>query len=123
MPPGVALPSLAEVTEITASGRLATATIKACADEVAAAFTRANTTVREVQRMSLEEIFVANVMLNRRGGAHVSQSIVSQLVVKDLRVGVGRSSRARCYSACSRLRCRHGAASPSSLAAASASSR
>jgi len=66
VPPGVALPSLPEVTEISASGRLATATINAYTDEVAAAFTRAGATVREVQRMSLEEIFVANVMSSRK---------------------------------------------------------
>ena len=69
VPPGVALPSLPEVTEISASGRLATATINAYTDEVAAAFTRAGATVREVQRMSLEEIFVANVMSRRDGHA------------------------------------------------------
>jgi ABC-2 type transport system ATP-binding protein len=66
VPPGVALPTLPEVTEISSSGRLATATINAYTDEVAAAFTRAGATVREVQRMSLEEIFVANVMSSRK---------------------------------------------------------
>ncbi|HZF27805.1 MAG TPA: ABC transporter ATP-binding protein [Gammaproteobacteria bacterium] len=66
VPPGVALPSLPEVTELAVSGRLATATIKAYTDDVAAAFTRAGATVREVQRMSLEEIFVANVMSSRK---------------------------------------------------------
>jgi ABC-2 type transport system ATP-binding protein len=66
VPPGVALPSLPEVTELTASGRIATATIKQYTDDVAAAFTRAGATVREVQRMSLEEIFVANVMSSRK---------------------------------------------------------
>ena len=45
---------------------IATATIKAYTDEIAAAFTRAGATVRDVQRMSLEEIFVANVMLSRK---------------------------------------------------------
>jgi ABC-2 type transport system ATP-binding protein len=66
VPPGVALPSLPEITDISASGRLATATVNAYTDEVAAAFTNAGATVREVQRMSLEEIFVANVMLSRK---------------------------------------------------------
>ena len=66
VPPGVALPSLPEVTEISASGRIATATVKAYTDEIAAAFTSAGVTVRDVQRMSLEEIFVANVMLSRK---------------------------------------------------------
>ena len=66
VPPGVALPSLPEVTELTVSGRLATATVKDFTDDVAAAFTGAGATVREVQRMSLEEIFVANVMSSRK---------------------------------------------------------
>jgi ABC-2 type transport system ATP-binding protein len=66
VPPGVALPSLPEVTEISASGRVATATVKAYTDEIAAAFTSAGATVRDVQRMSLEEIFVANVLLSRK---------------------------------------------------------
>ncbi len=66
VPPGVALPSLPEVAEISTSGRLATATIQGYSDDVAAAFTRAGATVREVQRMSLEEIFVANVMQSRK---------------------------------------------------------
>jgi ABC-2 type transport system ATP-binding protein len=66
VPPGIALPSLPEVAEITVSGRLATATIRSYTDDVAAAFTCAGATVREVQRMSLEEIFVANVMSSRK---------------------------------------------------------
>ncbi|HEU4616737.1 MAG TPA: ABC transporter ATP-binding protein [Gammaproteobacteria bacterium] len=66
VPPGVALPALPEVAELTTSGRVATATIKAYTDDVAAAFTRAGAVVREVQRMTLEEIFVANVMSSRK---------------------------------------------------------
>ena len=66
VPPEVALPSLPEIAEIAVSGRLATATIRSYTDDVAAAFTRAGATVREVQRMSLEEIFVANVMSSRK---------------------------------------------------------
>jgi ABC-2 type transport system ATP-binding protein len=66
VPPDVALPSLPEVAEIAVSGRLATATIRSYTDDVAAAYTRAGATVREVQRMSLEEIFVANVMSSRK---------------------------------------------------------
>ncbi|HET8697817.1 MAG TPA: AAA family ATPase, partial [Gammaproteobacteria bacterium] len=69
VPPGVSLPSLPEVAEINTSGRLATATIHGYSDDVAAAFTRAGATVREVQRMSLEEIFVANVMQSRKEAA------------------------------------------------------
>jgi ABC-2 type transport system ATP-binding protein len=66
VPAGVTLPSLPGVTEITASGRLATATTNAYTPDLAAAFSRAGATVREVQRMTLEEIFVANVMHSRK---------------------------------------------------------
>jgi ABC-2 type transport system ATP-binding protein len=66
VPPGVTLPSLPQVTELSASGRLATATVNPYTDDVAVAFTRAGATVREVQRMTLEEIFVANVMQSRK---------------------------------------------------------
>ena len=43
---------------------------------------RAGRAVRDVQRMTLEEIFVANVMSNRREQAH-EPSIVRQLILKD----------------------------------------
>jgi ABC-2 type transport system ATP-binding protein len=66
VPPGVTLPSLPEITELTASGRLATATTNAYTPDLAAAFSRAGATVRDVQRMTLEEIFVANVMHSRK---------------------------------------------------------
>jgi ABC-2 type transport system ATP-binding protein len=66
VPPGVTLPSLPGVTDLTASGRLATATTNAYTPELAAAFGRAGATVRDVQRMTLEEIFVANVMHSRK---------------------------------------------------------
>jgi ABC-2 type transport system ATP-binding protein len=66
VPPGVRLPVLPQVTELATSGRLATATVKSYTDDVAAAFALAGATVREVQRMTLEEIFVANVMASRK---------------------------------------------------------
>jgi ABC-2 type transport system ATP-binding protein len=66
VPQGVTLPSLPGITELTASGRLATATTNAYTPELASAFSRAGATVREVQRMTLEEIFVANVMHSRK---------------------------------------------------------
>jgi ABC-2 type transport system ATP-binding protein len=69
VPPGVELPALPEVTELATSGRLATATVSAYTDDVAAAFTRAGAVVHEVQRMTLEEIFVANVMSSRKEAA------------------------------------------------------
>ncbi len=55
-----------KLLDVATSGRVATVTIRAYTDDVAAAFTEAGATVREVQRMSLEEIFVANVMLSRK---------------------------------------------------------
>jgi hypothetical protein len=53
------------VIETTVSGRTAIATTKAFSPALTAAYQRAGVTVREVQRMTLEEIFVANVMSNR----------------------------------------------------------
>jgi ABC-2 type transport system ATP-binding protein len=66
VPDGVSLPSLPGVTDLTSSGRLATATTNAYSPELASAFSRAGVTVRDVQRMTLEEIFVANVMHSRK---------------------------------------------------------
>ena len=45
---------------------VAIATTNAYTPELGAAFTRAGATVRDVQRMTLEEIFVANVMNSRK---------------------------------------------------------
>src|SRR5690606_38816691 len=59
-------PVLPGSVETTVSGRVAVITTKAYSPEVYAACERAGATVRDVQRMTLEEIFVANVMDNRR---------------------------------------------------------
>jgi ABC-2 type transport system ATP-binding protein len=69
VPPGVTLPSLPQVTELSASGRLATATTNDFSEDVTAAFAQSGAVVREIQRMTLEEIFVANVMSSRKDRA------------------------------------------------------
>jgi ABC-2 type transport system ATP-binding protein len=66
VPSGVTLPVLPHVIETQATGRLAVATTNAYTPELRAAYERAGATVREVQRMTLEEIFVANVMSSRK---------------------------------------------------------
>jgi ABC-2 type transport system ATP-binding protein len=66
VPPHVTLPQPPGVIETTSSGRLATATTKAYTPEIEALYERAGARVREVQRMTLEEIFVATVMSNRQ---------------------------------------------------------
>ena len=66
VPPGTAVPTLPGAVETTASGRVAVVTINAYTPAVEAVCVRAGLTVRDVQRMTLEEIFVANVMSNRR---------------------------------------------------------
>jgi ABC-2 type transport system ATP-binding protein len=66
VPSGVTLPSLPQVTELSTSGHLATVTTNEFSDDVTAAFTQSGAIVREIQRMTLEEIFVANVMNSRK---------------------------------------------------------
>ncbi len=66
VPDGVTLPVPPGVIDIATSGRMAVATTKTYSPDLEAVYERAGVTVREVQRMTLEEIFVANVMNNRR---------------------------------------------------------
>jgi ABC-2 type transport system ATP-binding protein len=54
------------VTEVARSGNTAVVTTNAYSPELPAAYTRAGAIVRDVRRMTLEEIFVANVMHNRK---------------------------------------------------------
>ena len=68
-PTGAPLPQPAGVVETTSSGRIAVVTTKAYTPDLDAVYERAGITVRTVQRMTLEEIFVANVMSNRRENA------------------------------------------------------
>ena len=65
VPAGTAIPALPGAVETTSSGRLAVVTTKAYSPEIEEACVRAGLTIREVQRMTLEEIFVANVMSQR----------------------------------------------------------
>jgi ABC-2 type transport system ATP-binding protein len=58
-------PTFPGVIATTVSGRTAVATTSAFTPELPRAYQRAGVSVREVQRMTLEEIFVANVMSNR----------------------------------------------------------
>lgn len=60
------LPRPAGVVDITASGHVATVTTSDYSPGLHAVYEQAGATVREVQRMSLEEIFVASVMHSRQ---------------------------------------------------------
>jgi ABC-2 type transport system ATP-binding protein len=66
VPAGVTLPTLPGVIDTRTDGRLAVATTNAYTPELSAAYERAGAVVREVQRMTLEEIFVASVMSSRK---------------------------------------------------------
>lgn len=65
LPAGVCLPELPELLEVSRSSRLAVATTSAFSPELVTAVTATGANVREVQRMTLEEIFVATVMASR----------------------------------------------------------
>ena len=65
-PAGVALPQAAGVVDTTTSGRIAVVTTNAYTPNLEGIYERAGVAVRTVQRMTLEEIFVANVMNNRK---------------------------------------------------------
>jgi ABC-2 type transport system ATP-binding protein len=66
VPPGAAVPVPPGVIDTASSGRMAVATTKAYTPDLAAVYERAGVTVHDVRRMTLEEIFVANVMSNRQ---------------------------------------------------------
>lgn len=59
------LPQLPGVIEVTRAGRIAVVTTQAFTPDLAAAYSALGATVREVQRLTLEEIFVATVMHTR----------------------------------------------------------
>ena len=63
---GAPLPVLPGVVDVEAAGRLATVTTNCYSPDVEAGFARAGVIVREVQRMTLEEIFIATVMHSRK---------------------------------------------------------
>jgi ABC-2 type transport system ATP-binding protein len=64
--PGITLPQLRSVIDLQVNGRIAIATTNAYTPELHGVYAVAGATVREVQRMTLEEIFVANVMQSRK---------------------------------------------------------
>jgi ABC-2 type transport system ATP-binding protein len=65
VPAGVTLPRPVDVVEISSSQRLATITTNNYQPALHMAFESIGARVQEVQRMSLEEIFVASVMRSR----------------------------------------------------------
>lgn len=66
LPEAVALPELPGVVDVARSGNIAVVTARSFDDDLPAVYRRAGAVVREVQRMTLEEIFVATVMHNRK---------------------------------------------------------
>ena len=66
IPAHVKLPDATGVVDVQRNGRVVVVTTRAYTPEVDAVYTRAGATVRDVQRMTLEEIFVATVMHNRK---------------------------------------------------------
>jgi ABC-2 type transport system ATP-binding protein len=66
VPEGVKLHAPPGVTEVSHSGRTAVITTNAYSPELHAIYAQTGAMVREVQRMTLEEIFVASVMHNRK---------------------------------------------------------
>jgi ABC-2 type transport system ATP-binding protein len=74
VPPGATTPVLPGTVETNVSGRVAVITTNAYSPELHAACQQAGVTIHEVRRMTLEEIFVANVMSNRRQAEGEAQS-------------------------------------------------
>jgi ABC-2 type transport system ATP-binding protein len=66
VPPGVTPPSFPGVVAVSASGRVAVVTTRAYSAELETAYAAAGMQVHDVQRMTLEEIFVANVLHKRK---------------------------------------------------------
>ena len=66
LPPDGLLPIVPGAVETQLNGRIAILTTKSYSPEVHAACERAGASIRDVQRMTLEEIFVATVMATRR---------------------------------------------------------
>jgi ABC-2 type transport system ATP-binding protein len=66
VPPSTALPEDAGVVEVAGQGRVVTVTTRQFTEELTTRYQQAGATVHAVQRMSLEEIFVANVLASRK---------------------------------------------------------
>ena len=60
------LPELPEIVDIKLSGQSATVTVNDYRHDLTVALQRSGARVRSVETMTLEEIFIANVMANRR---------------------------------------------------------
>jgi ABC-2 type transport system ATP-binding protein len=65
-PGTTSLPPVRSVIDLRLSGRVGVATTNAYTTDLHATYAGAGAVVREVQRMTLEEIFVANVMSSRK---------------------------------------------------------
>ena len=65
VPRGIDLPALPGIIDVRREGRLAVATSNAFAPEVARAYESTGVHVQRVEKMTLEEIFIANVEHNR----------------------------------------------------------
>ena len=66
VPPGAVIPELPGIVDSKLSGQSATVTINDYRHDLTVALQRSGARVRSVEAMTLEEIFVANVMANRR---------------------------------------------------------
>jgi ABC-2 type transport system ATP-binding protein len=66
VPSGFTAPALPGVVDVTTDGRVAAVVANDYSPELASAYERAGAVVRDVQRMTLEEIFIANVMSSRK---------------------------------------------------------
>ena len=66
LPETIALPEVPGVVDVARSPRTAVVTVNGFDDALPAAYQRAGAVVRDVQRMTLEEIFVATVMNERK---------------------------------------------------------
>ena len=65
VPDKVELPTLTKIVNLKKSGRLAAVTTNGFNSGILDAYNKAGATVKEVENMTLEEIFVANVQKNR----------------------------------------------------------
>jgi ABC-2 type transport system ATP-binding protein len=66
VPPGLTLPVPAGVVDVAGSGRVITVTSNDFSPDLTARYIQAGARVHEVQRMTLEEIFIANVCASRK---------------------------------------------------------
>jgi ABC-2 type transport system ATP-binding protein len=66
VPDRVELPAVPGVADVARSGHVAVVTVSEYWPELPAVYEQAGARVRDVQRMTLEEIFVANVMHKRK---------------------------------------------------------